>query len=181
MGDSRLEKPFLSWCIFLSCFTFSFPSKFLCFFFKQFFSICLVSKTFRQQTWVLKSLPHSEFFIIYLFWMGVFKVEKTENPFCAFQCPFLPSQKSVLEEEKIKYPFLLSFNLILVVSLSWCSTFAIYWVQALEVQGKHSEAVLELSKICVILRTFPPEESSVWCWFVDVTVHFSFMVLFYSK
>ncbi|KAJ9189267.1 hypothetical protein P3X46_000582 [Hevea brasiliensis] len=31
---------------------------------------------------------------------------------------------------------------------------------ALEVQGKHSEAVLELSKICLVLRAFPPEESS---------------------
>ncbi|GKV22098.1 hypothetical protein SLEP1_g31994 [Rubroshorea leprosula] len=27
-------------------------------------------------------------------------------------------------------------------------------------QGKHSEAVSELSKICVIHRIFPPEESS---------------------
>ncbi|KAJ6991348.1 hypothetical protein NC653_019519 [Populus alba x Populus x berolinensis] len=32
---------------------------------------------------------------------------------------------------------------------------------ALEVQGKHSEAVYELSKICLVLQTFPPEESSV--------------------
>ncbi|KAJ6289383.1 hypothetical protein OIU76_025240 [Salix suchowensis] len=31
---------------------------------------------------------------------------------------------------------------------------------ALEVQGKHSEAVYELSKICLVLQTFPPEESS---------------------
>ncbi|KDP38719.1 hypothetical protein JCGZ_04072 [Jatropha curcas] len=31
---------------------------------------------------------------------------------------------------------------------------------ALEVQGKHSEAALELSKICLVLQTFPPEESS---------------------
>ncbi|CAB4263497.1 unnamed protein product [Prunus armeniaca] len=31
---------------------------------------------------------------------------------------------------------------------------------ALVMQGKHAEAVLELSKICLILRIFPPEESS---------------------
>ncbi|GMN63517.1 hypothetical protein TIFTF001_032582 [Ficus carica] len=31
---------------------------------------------------------------------------------------------------------------------------------ALEMQGKHAEAMLELSKICLILRIFPPEESS---------------------
>ncbi|KAF7837141.1 PTI1-like tyrosine-protein kinase 3 [Senna tora] len=31
---------------------------------------------------------------------------------------------------------------------------------ALEVQGKHVEAKLELSKICLLLRIFPPEESS---------------------
>ncbi|GLT89343.1 hypothetical protein SLE2022_073280 [Rubroshorea leprosula] len=31
---------------------------------------------------------------------------------------------------------------------------------ALKMQGKHSEAVSELSKICVIHRIFPPEESS---------------------
>ncbi|KAJ8755227.1 hypothetical protein K2173_019025 [Erythroxylum novogranatense] len=31
---------------------------------------------------------------------------------------------------------------------------------ALEVQGKHSEAVFELSKICPVLQTFPPEDSS---------------------
>ena len=33
--------------------------------------------------------------------------------------------------------------------------------QALEIQGKHAEAKLELSKICLMLRIFPPEESSV--------------------
>ncbi|XP_030938274.1 uncharacterized protein LOC115963421 isoform X1 [Quercus lobata] len=31
---------------------------------------------------------------------------------------------------------------------------------ALEIQGKHAEAKLELSKICLMLRIFPPEESS---------------------
>ncbi|XP_038712147.1 uncharacterized protein LOC120006252 isoform X1 [Tripterygium wilfordii] len=31
---------------------------------------------------------------------------------------------------------------------------------ALELQGRHSEAMAEVSKICIILRTFPPEESS---------------------
>ncbi|XP_065866850.1 uncharacterized protein [Euphorbia lathyris] len=31
---------------------------------------------------------------------------------------------------------------------------------ALEVQGKHYEAELELSKLCLVLRAFPPEESS---------------------
>ncbi|XP_024022116.1 uncharacterized protein LOC21407430 [Morus notabilis] len=31
---------------------------------------------------------------------------------------------------------------------------------ALEMQGKHDEAMSELSKICLILRIFPPEESS---------------------
>ncbi|KAB1213343.1 hypothetical protein CJ030_MR5G003587 [Morella rubra] len=31
---------------------------------------------------------------------------------------------------------------------------------ALEMQGKHAEAKLELSKICLMLRIFPPEDSS---------------------
>ncbi|CAN0923121.1 hypothetical protein LINGRAHAP2_LOCUS33413 [Linum grandiflorum] len=31
---------------------------------------------------------------------------------------------------------------------------------AFDVQGKHSEAVLELSSICSVLQTFPPDESS---------------------
>ncbi|RVW92281.1 hypothetical protein CK203_032520 [Vitis vinifera] len=31
---------------------------------------------------------------------------------------------------------------------------------ALEMQGRHSEAVVELSKICLIHQIFPPEESS---------------------
>ncbi|XP_021833824.1 uncharacterized protein LOC110773604 isoform X1 [Prunus avium] len=31
---------------------------------------------------------------------------------------------------------------------------------ALVMQGKHAEAVIELSKLCLILRIFPPEESS---------------------
>ncbi|KAM7253304.1 hypothetical protein ACFE04_008745 [Oxalis oulophora] len=31
---------------------------------------------------------------------------------------------------------------------------------ALELQGKHSEAIWELSRICLVLRIFPPEESS---------------------
>ncbi|XP_059450358.1 uncharacterized protein LOC132181239 isoform X2 [Corylus avellana] len=34
------------------------------------------------------------------------------------------------------------------------------FLQALEMQGKHVEAKLELSKICLIHRTFPPEEFS---------------------
>ena len=34
-------------------------------------------------------------------------------------------------------------------------------IQALEMQGRHSEAVVELSKICLIHQIFPPEESSV--------------------
>ncbi|WCJ41439.1 hypothetical protein M5689_022309 [Euphorbia peplus] len=38
------------------------------------------------------------------------------------------------------------------------SSFLQAW--ALEVQGKHSEAEQELSKICLVLRAFPPEESS---------------------
>ncbi|KAK7844171.1 hypothetical protein CFP56_011144, partial [Quercus suber] len=33
-------------------------------------------------------------------------------------------------------------------------------LNALEIQGKHAEAKLELSKICLMLRIFPPEESS---------------------
>ena len=33
--------------------------------------------------------------------------------------------------------------------------------QALEVQGKRTEALEELLKICLIHRTFPPEEHSV--------------------
>ncbi|KAL4596894.1 hypothetical protein ACB092_12G196400 [Castanea dentata] len=32
---------------------------------------------------------------------------------------------------------------------------------ALEIQGKHAEAKFELSKICLMLQIFPPEESSV--------------------
>lgn len=28
-------------------------------------------------------------------------------------------------------------------------------------QGKHAEAMLELSKMCLVLRIFPPEESAV--------------------
>ncbi|KAL5543270.1 hypothetical protein UlMin_010980 [Ulmus minor] len=38
------------------------------------------------------------------------------------------------------------------------SSFLQAW--ALEIQGKHAEAKLELSKICLVLRIFPPEESS---------------------
>lgn len=34
-------------------------------------------------------------------------------------------------------------------------------LQALEIQGKHSESVGELSKICLIHRIFPPNEYSV--------------------
>ncbi|XP_050209697.1 uncharacterized protein LOC126660309 isoform X2 [Mercurialis annua] len=34
------------------------------------------------------------------------------------------------------------------------------FLQALEVQGKHYEAAQELSKTCIVLQTFPPEESS---------------------
>ncbi|KAL5543260.1 hypothetical protein UlMin_010970 [Ulmus minor] len=38
------------------------------------------------------------------------------------------------------------------------SSFLQAWT--LEIQGKHAEAKLELSKICLVLRIFPPEESS---------------------
>ncbi|XP_030933162.1 uncharacterized protein LOC115959007 isoform X2 [Quercus lobata] len=34
------------------------------------------------------------------------------------------------------------------------------FLQALEIQGKHAEAKFELSKICLMLWKFPPEESS---------------------
>ncbi|KAL4596891.1 hypothetical protein ACB092_12G196400 [Castanea dentata] len=34
------------------------------------------------------------------------------------------------------------------------------FLQALEIQGKHAEAKFELSKICLMLQIFPPEESS---------------------
>lgn len=36
-----------------------------------------------------------------------------------------------------------------------------FQLQALEMQGKQVEAMVELSKICLLLRIFPPEESSV--------------------
>ncbi|XP_050252249.1 uncharacterized protein LOC126698821 isoform X3 [Quercus robur] len=35
------------------------------------------------------------------------------------------------------------------------------FLQALEIQGKHAEAKFELSKICLMLWIFPPEESSL--------------------
>ena len=35
------------------------------------------------------------------------------------------------------------------------------WLQAFEMQGNHTEALLELSKICLVHLIFPPEESSV--------------------
>nr|XP_011466868.1 PREDICTED: uncharacterized protein LOC105352192 [Fragaria vesca subsp. vesca]XP_011466869.1 PREDICTED: uncharacterized protein LOC105352192 [Fragaria vesca subsp. vesca] len=35
------------------------------------------------------------------------------------------------------------------------------WIRFVDVmQGKHAEAVVELSKICLVWRIFPPEESS---------------------
>lgn len=42
-------------------------------------------------------------------------------------------------------------------------------------QGKHAEAKLELSKICLVLRIFPPEESAVSaivypCNFMEVSL-----------
>ncbi|TXG72884.1 hypothetical protein EZV62_001463 [Acer yangbiense] len=40
---------------------------------------------------------------------------------------------------------------------------------ALEMQGNHPGALLELSKICLVFRIFPPEESSV-CAFVSIGV-----------
>lgn len=43
----------------------------------------------------------------------------------------------------------------------------LYILQALEMQGNRSEALLELSKICNVFQVFPPEESSV-C----VLIHF---------
>lgn len=47
-------------------------------------------------------------------------------------------------------------------------------LQALKMQGKHSEAVLELSKICVIHHIFPPEESSVCVLFSNEFLHMIF-------
>ncbi|KAF3455435.1 hypothetical protein FNV43_RR00062 [Rhamnella rubrinervis] len=44
------------------------------------------------------------------------------------------------------------------VAASTRSRFLQAW--ALEMQGKHAEAMLELSKICLVLRIFPPEESA---------------------
>ncbi|KAL2507275.1 hypothetical protein Fot_30922 [Forsythia ovata] len=41
-----------------------------------------------------------------------------------------------------------------------CTRSRILQAWALEVQGKHSEALFELSKVCLIHRVFPPEESS---------------------
>lgn len=52
-------------------------------------------------------------------------------------------------------------------------------LQALEMQGKHSEAAVELSKICLIHRIFPPEECSV-CAVYFVFILFSFEY-FYRK
>ena len=45
--------------------------------------------------------------------------------------------------------------------------------QALEIQGKHAEAEFELSKKCLMLRIFPPEESSV-CDLVFLYLLFEF-------
>lgn len=42
--------------------------------------------------------------------------------------------------------------------------------QALEMQGKHAEAVRELSKLSLTHRIFPPEESSV-CVLLQGTSH----------
>lgn len=49
------------------------------------------------------------------------------------------------------FPQLLSFNYHIFVIL----------FQALEVQNKHSEGLVELFKVCLIHRIFPPEENSV--------------------
>lgn len=51
------------------------------------------------------------------------------------------------------------------VAALWNVLFLV-WLQALVMQGKHAEAVVELSKICLVWRIFPPEESSVCALFI---------------
>jgi hypothetical protein len=53
----------------------------------------------------------------------------------------------------------------LMVMLMLC----VHRMQALEMQGKRSEALDELSKICRIHNMFPPEENSVCIWFLFST------------
>lgn len=66
--------------------------------------------------------------------------------------------------------------------------FMCFWffqLQALEMQGKHVDALGELSKICLLLRIFPPEESSVCslnkiCKYFSITFsHFSYTNIYF--
>ena len=42
-------------------------------------------------------------------------------------------------------------------------------------QGKHVDAMAELSKICLLLQIFPPEESSVCIIIIICSVFFKFL------
>lgn len=52
-----------------------------------------------------------------------------------------------------------------------------FYFQALEIQGKHSEAAVELFKICVIHQIFPPEEFSVRLLFI---LYFGYVRVVYA-
>ncbi|KAK4573480.1 hypothetical protein RGQ29_031440 [Quercus rubra] len=48
----------------------------------------------------------------------------------------------------------------IIVSAAVAARTRSWFLQALEIQVKHAEAKFELSKICLMLRIFPPKESS---------------------
>lgn len=57
----------------------------------------------------------------------------------------------------------------------------VFSFQALEMQGKHSEAMVEMSKLSLIHRIFPPEESSVCALIIDYFGNsvFCFLYMYY--
>ncbi|KAL5570887.1 hypothetical protein UlMin_020484 [Ulmus minor] len=121
---------------------------------------------------VVVSCRHSTFVVVFGFWVlvGLFRwVFKAR-----FRSPITDNRmagKDIAVDDIIHFIAGLAVNIGLentraarivssaVVAARTCSSFSQAW--ALEIQGKHVEEKLELSNICLVLRIFSPEESSL--------------------